>query len=189
MNRALLLVALLPASLSAQDTYVGVRAGRNMAQLPWDRMRSGPAIGVFTQTRVSEHVGLEWGVDWMRSAVGDLDPSSVSPPPVGQPEYLTTDLVARISAARSFFDAFRITLGAAAFGGGWLGGRIGGHLRAADPRRLDFGQAWGVSLFAIRKAVKLEASLRAYHGEREIWEGGPRQRGSRALIGIAYRIR
>jgi len=189
MIRVLLFLGLCPACLAAQNTWVGLRVGRNIADLQGDRTRSGAALGVFTQTRVSGHVDLEWGVDWMRSAVDGLEPSSPAPSSVGEPEYLTTNLTARVSAARSFSDASRITLGAAAFGGGWLGMRSGGHVPGADPRRLDFGQVWGVSVFAARAAVKLEASLRAYHGEREVWVGGPRQRGARALIGIAYRVR
>ena len=189
MIRVLLFLGLCPALLSAQDTYVGIRAGRNVAQVDDELTRSGLVVGAFAQASVSRHIGLEWSVDWMRSAVEDFDMTSVAPPPPVEPAYLTTSLVARVATSRSFFDAFPVTLGAAASGGGWLGARSGGDANAGELRRFDFGQVWGVSVFGIRGAVKLEVALHAYHGEREVWDRGPRQRGSRALLGIAYRIR
>ena len=60
---------------------------------------------------------------------------------------------------------------------------------AAAVRRFDFGHVWGVSLFAVRDRVQLDLGLRAYHGERAIWNGADKQRGIRALVGVAYRVR
>ncbi len=190
MFRALLCLAFCPAMLSAQNAYVGVRAGQNVAQLPDNGTRSGPAIGIFTQVDLSEQLGLGWDVGWMRSAVLDsVEPWRSEMWSVARPEYMLTDLVARLSLSHSFLRSSPTTLGVTISGGGWLGARTGGHFVAANPSVLDFGHVWGVSFFVARRALKLEATLRAYHGQRGIWKGGPQQRGSPALIGIAYRVR
>ncbi len=190
MLRALLFLALFPAIVSAQDTYLGLRFGRNVAQLPDGGTRSGPAIGVFTQVDISDHLGVGWDVGWMRSAVLDsVQPWRSEMWSVARPEYVTTDLVARLSSSHSFDLSSPTTVGVTLSGGGWLGARTGGQFVVAHPTTFDFGHVWGVSFFVARGALKLEASMRAYHGEREVWKGGFQQRGAPALIGIAYRVR
>jgi hypothetical protein len=186
----LLVLALAPAPLGAQQAFVGVQVGRNSAQIAGDRTRSGPAVGVFGQVDLSEHVGVGSHVTWLRSAVEDeVEPWNSAPSAVAEPEYLVTDLVGRLSWRGGAITPMDLTLGATVSGGGWLGVRTGGSFVADAPRRADFGHVWGVSLFAIQGRVKVALSVRAYHGEREVWEGGPRQRGSPAFLAVGYRIR
>lgn len=189
MMRSLLFLVLFPTFLQAQEAYIGIRAGRNVAQLPQDRTRSGPTLSVFTEIGVSEHVGVGWEVSWLRAAVADdRPPSGATSPGIAEPEYLTTDLVGRLSWSTTHLAPFHLRLGATVVGGGWLGLRTGGSVTETALARTDFGQLWGVSCFATHRAVKLELGIRAYHGEQAVWESGPRQQGSLIFIGVGVRI-
>lgn len=185
----LLSLAILPGALGAQQAWVGVRAGRNAAQLSGGRTRSEPAVGAFAEVDLSEHVGVGWDLTWIRSAVdpGPGSSSSGGEPPV-EPEYVLMDVVGRLSWRRSLTAPLDVTVGAAVSGGGWLGARTGGSVVASALGRADFGHVWGVSFFAQHGPVRLRAGVHALHGERGVWEGGPEQRGAIAFVGLAVRI-
>ncbi|MGD8322673.1 MAG: hypothetical protein PVJ02_19640 [Gemmatimonadota bacterium] len=189
MIRSIVLLALFPAVLAAQETYVGMQIGRNAVDLLHHGTRTGLAAGLFTEVDLNDHVGVGWEVTWLRSAVEEpLDPWNSRWPNTADPEYLTTDLVGRLSWRVPAPLPFDLAVGATVVGGGWLGYRTGGSYADAALRRADFGHVWGVAFFAERGRLKVEASARSYHGEREVWDGGPTQRGSPAFIGVAYRI-
>lgn len=195
MIRELLLIACLPAALRAQETKdippevrVGLEMGRVAATLPAERTLTGPLLGVLTQVDFSNHLGAGLDVIWLRSGVEDpADGAPSGPPPAARPEYVMTDLAARLSwRVRT---GSRSVVGATLSAGGWLGWRTGGTFRSSEVRRADFGNLWGLALFGDLGRARLQLSLRAYHGERPLWDGGPTQRAAPAVLGFAYRVR
>ena len=190
---SLLLIALLPATLSAQEGFVGVLAGRTAAELPHNVNHFGTLAGAFFQVNLSPHVGVRSEASWTRAgALARMDLNDCYDcfwePTAVDLDFAELNATGRLSWTTEKLVPMNSELGFAVFAGGWLGARVHGRVAEKDNRVGDFGHLLGFGVFWTYERFMVEVSARSYHGERGLVPDGPTRRGSELDFGLGYRI-